>query len=78
MPEPQRDLPYIVGGMQDVVNADYSRPYESHVRMEPTNATASVTAGRVDIWTPTHDQSNGVRLAASEAGLSTDDSYEQA
>ena len=65
----------LIAAAGHVVNADYSRPYESHVRMEPTNATASVTAGRVDIWTPTHDQSNGVRLAASEAGLSTDDSY---
>ncbi len=65
----------LIAAASKVVNADYSRPYESHVRMEPANATASVTADRCDVWSPCHDQANGLRLAASESGLHTNDTY---
>jgi isoquinoline 1-oxidoreductase beta subunit len=32
------------------VTAEYHRPWETHARMEPINATVSVTPERVDVW----------------------------
>ena len=43
------------------VTAEYHRPWETHARMEPINATVSVTPERVDVWSPTQDQSDGAR-----------------
>ena len=43
-----------------IVTAEYHRPYETHARMEPINATVSVTDERVDVWAPAQDQ---VRLS---------------
>jgi len=51
-----------------VVKADYSRPYETHMRMEPINATVSVTPTRVDVWTPSQDQAAALTLAAEQSG----------
>jgi isoquinoline 1-oxidoreductase subunit beta len=50
--------------------AEYYRPYETHARMEPINATVSVTPERVDVWSPTQDQSAALELAAEQAGMS--------
>jgi isoquinoline 1-oxidoreductase beta subunit len=60
---------------EKVVTADYDRPWETHARMEPINATASVTPERVDVWSPTQDQSVALQLAASQAGRNTKDVY---
>ena len=54
------------------VTAEYHRPWETHARMEPINATVSVTPDRVDVWSPTQDQSTALELAAGQSGLSTD------
>ena len=43
--------------------------------MEPINATASVTPERVDVWSPTQDQSVALQLAASQAGRDPRDVY---
>jgi len=43
--------------------------------MEPINATASVTPERVDVWSPTQDQSVALQLAASQSGRDTKDVY---
>ena len=51
------------------LTADYYRPYETHARMEPINATVSVTPNRVDVWSPTQDQSVALQLAADQAGV---------
>jgi isoquinoline 1-oxidoreductase subunit beta len=58
-----------------VISAEYHRPYETHARMEPINATVSVADGRVDVWSPTQDQSVALRLAADQAGRDTKDVY---
>jgi isoquinoline 1-oxidoreductase beta subunit len=55
-------------GAQEVT-AEYYRPYETHARMEPINATVSVTSDRVDVWSPTQDQSVALQLAADQAGV---------
>jgi isoquinoline 1-oxidoreductase beta subunit len=57
------------------VTAEYHRPWETHARMEPINATVSVTPGRVDVWSPTQDQSTALELAADQAGRDPKDVY---
>jgi isoquinoline 1-oxidoreductase subunit beta len=65
----------IIEASDKVVTAEYERPFEAHVRMEPINATVSVTDERIDVWSPTQDQSAALRIAADQAGRSTDDVY---
>ncbi len=62
-------------GTNKVVKAEYSRPYEAHARMEPANATVSVTADRVDVYTPSQDQSAALRLAAAQSGMDPKNVY---
>jgi isoquinoline 1-oxidoreductase beta subunit len=57
------------------VTAEYHRPWETHARMEPINATVSVTPERVDVWSPTQDQSVALQLAADQAGRDPKDVY---
>ena len=57
------------------VTAEYHRPWETHARMEPINATVSVTPERVDVWSPTQDQSTALQLAADQAGRDPRDVY---
>jgi isoquinoline 1-oxidoreductase beta subunit len=66
-------LPMIAAASPDrVVNAEFFRPYEAHARMEPVNATVSVTADRVDVWAPSQDQALLLATAADQAGVSTE------
>jgi isoquinoline 1-oxidoreductase subunit beta len=58
-----------------VVSAEYHRPWETHARMEPINATVSVTDARVDVWSPTQDQSLALTLAADQAGRDPKDVF---
>jgi len=55
-----------------VVEATYTVPYLAHARMEPGNATAMVTADRVDVWTGDQSPQFGLLRAADEAGVSPD------
>ena len=57
------------------VTAEYHRPWETHARMEPINATVSVTPERVDVWSPTQDQSTALQLAADQAGRELKDVF---
>jgi isoquinoline 1-oxidoreductase beta subunit len=54
------------------LTAEYYRPYETHARMEPINATVSVTPERIDVWSPTQDQSIALQLAADQAGVNNE------
>jgi isoquinoline 1-oxidoreductase subunit beta len=65
----------IIAASGNVVSSDYHRPYETHARMEPINATVNVTAGRVDVWSPTQNQSTALLLVADQLGRSTEDVY---
>lgn len=58
-----------------VISAEYHRPFETHARMEPINATVSVTPERVDVWSPTQDQSVALTLAADQVGRDPKDVY---
>ena len=50
----------IIAASNKVVTASYERPFETHARMEPINATVHVQADRVDVWSPTQDQSAAI------------------
>jgi isoquinoline 1-oxidoreductase beta subunit len=52
-----------------VVAATYTTPFLAHARMEPGNATAMVTADRVDVWTGDQSPQFGLLRAADEAGV---------
>lgn len=69
------DARQIIAASDKVVSAEFERPFEAHVRMEPVNATVSVTDERIDVWSPTQDQSLALKLAAEQAGRSTEDVY---
>ncbi len=50
------------------VTSSFQRPFEAHARMEPINATVHVQPDRVDVWSPTQDQSSAVLLVADQLG----------
>lgn len=56
----------IIAASSKVVTASYQRPFETHARMEPINATVHVQRDRVDVWSPTQDQSAAVLLVADQ------------
>jgi isoquinoline 1-oxidoreductase beta subunit len=55
-----------------VVEATYTVPFLAHARMEPGNATAMVTPGRVDLWTGDQSPQFALLRAADEAGVTPD------
>jgi len=56
----------IIAASKRVVTASYQRPFETHARMEPINATVHVQPDRVDVWSPTQDQSAAILLVADQ------------
>jgi isoquinoline 1-oxidoreductase beta subunit len=56
----------IIAASNRVVTASYERPFETHARMEPINATVHVQPDRVDVWSPTQDQSVAILLVADQ------------
>jgi isoquinoline 1-oxidoreductase subunit beta len=65
----------IIANSKKTVSADYERPFETHARMEPINATVHVQKDRVDVWSPTQDQSAAVLLVADQLGRDPKDVY---
>ena len=59
----------IIAASKKVISADYERPFETHARMEPINATVHVQKDRVDVWSPTQDQSSAVLLVAEQLNV---------
>ena len=59
----------IIAAAKKRVTASYQRPFETHARMEPINATVHVQPGRVDVWSPTQDQSAAITLVADQLGV---------
>jgi len=56
----------------NVVEATYRVPFLAHARMEPGNATAMVTPGRVDVWSGDQSPQFALLRAADEAGVTPD------
>ena len=65
----------LVANGKKVVSAQYERPLETHARMEPINATVHVQDDRVDVWSPTQDQSSAVLLVADQLKRDPKDVY---
>jgi len=65
----------VVNASNDVLEGFYIRPYETHARMEPINAVASVTASRVDLWTPSHNQAGAHGIAQDQLGFGPEQVY---
>ena len=59
----------IIASAKKQVTATYDRPFETHARMEPINATVHVQPDRVDVWSPTQDQSAAITLVADQLGV---------
>jgi isoquinoline 1-oxidoreductase beta subunit len=58
-----------IAAASNVIEAVYTAPYQAHATMEPMNATAQVTADRVDVWTGTQNPPNALAQAAEAAGV---------
>ena len=61
-----------IEGAAKKVEAVYSTPFLAHATMEPMNATAKVTADRVEVWVPTQNAEASLAAATEEAGLPLD------
>jgi isoquinoline 1-oxidoreductase beta subunit len=57
------------------LTAQYHRPYETHARMEPINATVSVTDERIDVWSPAQDQAAPLKVVADHLQRDRKDVY---
>jgi isoquinoline 1-oxidoreductase subunit beta len=69
------DVLALIAAAKQVVTAEYHRPWEAHARMEPVNATVSVTDTRVDVWSPVQEQSDALMLAADQTGRDPKDVF---
>ena len=69
------NTPGLIAASNRVVTAEYHRPWETHARMEPVNATVSVTDARVDVWSPVQEQPDALMLAADQAGRDPKDVF---
>jgi isoquinoline 1-oxidoreductase beta subunit len=58
-----------------IVEATYTVPYVAHASMEPGNATALVTSGRVDLWTGSQYPDRCLTSAAQASGLAPENVY---
>jgi isoquinoline 1-oxidoreductase subunit beta len=61
-----------IEGAATRVEAVYSTPFLAHATMEPINATARVTADKVEVWGPTQNAEASLAAASEEAGLTID------
>lgn len=52
-----------------IVESTYEAPHAAHAQMEPLNATARFTDGRLDIWVGSQIPMGALRLAAATSGL---------
>ena len=69
------DAPGMIDAAENTLTAEYHRPYETHARMEPINATVSVTDERIDVWSPAQDQTVPLKLVADQLQRDPRDIY---
>lgn len=55
-----------------VIEAEYRLPFLAHTTMEPMNATALYTEGRLELWSPNQAPRVQAKDAAAAVGLSAD------
>ncbi len=61
-----------IAGAAKKVEAIYSYPYQSHMTMEPMNATAQWTADKCMVWTSSQNAEAALATAVTAAGLPID------
>ena len=61
-----------IEGAAKKVEAVYSTPFLAHATMEPSNCTARVMDGRVEVWLPTQNGEASLAAACEEAGVPLD------
>lgn len=54
---------------EGTIEAEYKAPYLAHACMEPVNATALLSNGRLDVWCGNQDPLSAQAAAANAAGL---------
>lgn len=69
------DFATAIGKATTIVEATYESPYLAHSPMEPLNATAHVTADRVDLWVPTMQKAVALKVAAEQSGVSEENIF---
>jgi len=68
------DAPGVIAAADGkVISARYTAPYLAHATMEPMNATAQWTDGKLTVWSGNQAPTSIVSQAASVFGLSRDD-----
>jgi isoquinoline 1-oxidoreductase beta subunit len=63
------DVKAALAGAAKKVEAVYGVPYQSHVTMEPMNATALYTADKLEVWCATQNGEAALAAAAEASGL---------
>jgi isoquinoline 1-oxidoreductase beta subunit len=63
------DVTAALAGAAKKIEAVYSYPYQSHMTMEPMNATAVWTAEKCNVWTATQNAEAALATAVTAAGL---------
>jgi len=58
-----------IGAAAKKVEAVYSTPFLAHATMEPMNATARVSAERVEVWVPTQNAEASLAAASEISGV---------
>jgi isoquinoline 1-oxidoreductase beta subunit len=58
-----------IEGAAKKIEAVYTTPFLAHATMEPSNATALVTANKVEVWLPTQNAEASLAAASEESGL---------
>ncbi|WP_296419308.1 xanthine dehydrogenase family protein molybdopterin-binding subunit [Pseudooctadecabacter sp.] len=66
------DIEATLASADEVVEAEYRAPYLAHAPLEPINATALVTEGRVDVWTGTQVPRFAQDAVAEITGIDAD------
>jgi isoquinoline 1-oxidoreductase subunit beta len=69
------DAAAALAGAAQKIEAVYEVPYLAHATMEPMNATADVSAERVEVWAPTQFQTTAQMMAAKFAGLKQEQAF---
>ncbi|HYB56747.1 MAG TPA: xanthine dehydrogenase family protein molybdopterin-binding subunit [Alphaproteobacteria bacterium] len=63
------DVEAALAGAAKVLEAEYFAPFLGHATMEPMNATARVSADKVEVWAPSQDAEASLAAAAEAAGV---------
>ena len=63
------DAKSAIASAHQVIEADYSYPYQHHATMEPMNATVLYTPDKCEAWTSTQNAENALNALATAVGL---------